>query len=205
MEREKSNKGLLGVLVAIIILLLGAVIYLLFGKELLTDNDNNIANNNTSETPISEKTSFYNNDGKVAWYYYANNEEANIVIAFLSDGNLYYQFKHAEASDNNQSAFKYYLSSKADSIRDDIIKYNDLKNISKIRIRNAGTGVQPILFAITDDGKLYSSNLLIPKTTTLNISLYTDKYEIEDVLEWSEDGILKVLLKNGDTIQVNQK
>ena len=52
MEQEKSNKGLIGVLVAIIFLLLCAVIYLLFGKDMLNGKTND--NSTTTTTTITQ-------------------------------------------------------------------------------------------------------------------------------------------------------
>ena len=66
MEQEKSNKGLIGILIAIIVLLLCIVAYLLFGKDMLNGKTNGNSSTTTTTTYINDalctKTvSIYNN------------------------------------------------------------------------------------------------------------------------------------------------
>lgn len=50
MENQKSNKGVIGILIVIIILLLLVICYLLFGNKVLNNNSGNTASTTTTTT-----------------------------------------------------------------------------------------------------------------------------------------------------------
>ena len=94
MEREKSNKGLIGVLVAIIILLLCVIIYLLFGKDMLNGKTND---NSTTTTTTTTTTSSVDNTICTKTFSINNNQYSfvykTVRPSVSSFDDIYYDIK----------------------------------------------------------------------------------------------------------------
>ena len=69
---------------------------------------------------------------------------------------------------------------------------------------NSGTGILPIIYVITEDGKIYSGSFF-EHDFTLHLDNRLKEYEVEDIL--SKTGEMKdefkLLLKNGTTTTVS--
>lgn len=182
-------------IIIILIIALAVVYYLGFDKEAESnqEGENNIENNIATIVPTSDL---------VTLYYEANNERANIFYAYIENGYLYYFNDYAEANGISEGAFDYFSSFITSSTNNEnMVKYEGLNNIKRMKTYNVGTGVNPIPFLITEDGKVYTVNF--QSMDDIKVEKYEglSNYKIEDILIYSGEkySSFEILLKDGTT------
>ena len=130
-------------------------------------------------------------------------KHAELIYVFIENGELYYYNKWTDQTEGDGSTFLWCFGNK-----EEMTKYSDLNNIKRIKRFNLGTSVNPVLFLITEDGKVYK-NYSGGGDFKINFTLYSElaEYDVEDILE--HDGethdIWKLLLKDGTTKEVTIK
>lgn len=131
MENQKSNKGVIGILIAIIVLLLLVFGYILFGKGLLNKaNDNSTTTKNSTDNNIStiEKLLINNNKIEIQTINYILdinkniNNLKNIVYnintkeeIYLGDNSIQYQVENDylyKVLNNKKEKVTYFNSTK---------------------------------------------------------------------------------------------
>ena len=138
----------------------------------------------------------------VTLYCESTTDHAELKYAFIEDGELYYYNKWTDQTEGQSSTYLWCFGNK-----EEMTKYPNLNNIKRIKRFNLGTGINPTVFLITEEGKVYIMN--IGENNTININLYDDlkEYQVEDIL--GHDGemydIWKLLLKDGTTKEVTVK
>ena len=100
----------------------------------------------------------------------------------------------------------YYMDDASDSStfnpvyqKNEIKQLNELNNIKRMKVFNPGTGVDPMIYLITEDGEIYIIRLYESVEGNKIYLVQYDKYKeykVEDVIE-SEYGYDKLLLKDG--------
>lgn len=137
--------------------------------------------------------------------YYINDESANIFYAYIEDGYLYYFNESADVNKISEGTFQFMSGIIKYPGDQRVKKYEGLNNIKKMTTYNIGTGINPVLFLITESGEVYSINIYsnFNSSNGVNIETYEGlkDYKIEDIL--SHDGemysVFEVLLKDGST------
>ena len=207
--KTKTNKGVKAVLVILIIMVLGLCAYIAYDKFVLekdTKTTNEVTKTQTKDETKNDTTTIDNNakdevpiTDKSAFIVYTSSEIGSYIYCYLEDGNLYYYGEH-ETSNNG-----YIQVTGASYSNDNYIKpkkYEGLTNIKRIKIFNEGTSVSPLLFLITDDGKVYWKDGL-SKFNDIKFNQANDlkDYQIDDLLEYksgdSPQGYYKFKLKDG--------
>ena len=143
--------------------------------------------------------------------YYINDETANIFYAYIEDGYLYYFNENADVNKISEGTFQFMSGIIKYPGDKRVKKYEGLNNIKKMTTYNIGTGINPVVFLITETGEVYSMNIYsnFSSSNGVNIETYEGlkDYKIEDIL--SHDGemysVFEVLLKDGstETVTVN--
>ena len=213
----KKNEGKAGVILLIIVLILMMACAAAYGYLYVTKlenriivleqeknkqtatvetteqkNETNVEDNNTSNTNV--KTS-----DLVTLYYNINNANSMGLYAFIEDGELYYYKVFSE-----DTAEKMFFGSKQE-----MKKYPNLNNIKRLKRYNLGTGINPVPFLITEDGKVYQINFYSNTKEEINVEPYDEfkDYKVEDIL--SHEGemydIWEILLKDGTTKTITVK
>lgn len=206
MEEKKSVKVSLGTVVClfiIMLLIIGLVgMYLYYNQDNLNsvvdkDSGVEIKETETIKTiPTSDLTTLS---------YYINDESANIFYAYIEDGYLYYFNESADVNKISEGTFQFMSGIIKYPGDQRVKKYEALTNIKKMTTYNIGTGINPVLFLITESGEVYSMNIYsnFYSSNGVNIEIYEGlrDYKIEDIL--SHDGemysVFEVLLKDGST------
>lgn len=137
--------------------------------------------------------------------YYITDETANIFYAYIEDGYLYYFNESADVNKISEGTFQFMSGIIKYPGDERVKKYEGLNNIKKMTTYNIGTGINPVLFLITESGEVYSMNIYsnFNSSNGVNIETYEGlkDYKVEDIL--SHDGemysVFEVLLKDGST------
>ena len=182
-------------------------------KELEKNESNNVLDVESNQNKENEKVSQSEKDETdtkktiptsdlVTLYYDVNNEGADVFYAYIEDGYLYYFNENVRADGVAEGAFDFtsvFRSNMAEY--DGIKKYEGLSNIKKMKIYNTGTGVNPVVFLITESGEVYS--ISIYTESELNAKIYEGlkDYKVEDILSHTGEmySVFEVLLKDGST------
>ncbi len=114
---------------------------------------------------------------------------------YIENGKLNYYMKDLSTSNNanEQTGFNPVYQ------KNEIKQLNELNNIKRMKVFNPGTGVDPTIYLITEDGEIYNIRLYDSVTSNQIYLTHNDKfkeYKVENVIE-SEYGHDKLLLKDG--------
>lgn len=180
----------------------------------LTDEKDFIFDTNTNKIELC--TSLYqreNQDEKediktiptsdlITLYYDVNNEGANVFYAYIEDGYLYYFNDDVRADGVAEGAFDFtsvFRSNMAEY--DGIKKYSELSNIKKMKTYNIGTGVNPVIFLITENGEVYTITIYSDNGIKAEIYEVLKDYKVEDILSHTGEmySVFELLLKDGST------
>jgi len=137
----------------------------------------------------------------LAFFYLKNNEKEinaekeNIVsiAMFYGDENLYVYLK---------DGYLYYYRGQNEKDNSNVKKYTELSNIEKIKTYNLGTSVNPAIYLITSEGKVYYTYATITNENLEFVIFEPMKnLKVDDILSKEGENIetFKVLLKNGNT------
>lgn len=164
------------------------------GKEVETEK--------TEEKENTKKISEVPTTDLVAIYCHANNEQAELFFSYIKDGKVYY---FHESDYEGKTTGQYYkfsinLMSGQYQYEEKMKQCEGIDNAKRIKMYNSGTGVKPVIYVITEDGKVYAGSFF-----DHDFELYLDnrlkEYEVEDIL--SKTGEMKdefkLLLKDGTT------
>jgi len=141
-------------------------------------------------------------------YYYINDEIANIFYAYIEDGYLYYFNESADVNKISEGTFQFVSGILRYPADKRVKKYEGLNNIKKMTTFNIGTGINPVLFFITETGEVYSMNIYsnFNSSNGINIKIYEGlkDYKIEDILSHNGElySVFELLLKDGSTKKV---
>ena len=228
MEDKKTVKVSLGTVICIVIIVIlliacGGLYYLGFMKKAdKTESNIQIASNeekidntvNTAETNIkpsdtqTAETKTIQSNSNIpttdlfSIYCEANDENGCLFFSYIDNGNLYYFVNFDKKDGNMQGAFDFSTNFASSYNIDQMKKYNGLSNIKRIKSYNAGTGVNPEIYLITEDGKVYRANI---HDTSINNVLEAKlieslkQYVVEDIISYDGEmkSEFKLLLKDG--------
>lgn len=161
----------------------------------IVPNENNTNNLNT--IPTSDL---------VTLFYEATDESANIFYAYIENGYLYYFKDYAMGNDSSESAFDFisffYTSSDND---ENMKKYSDLNNITKMKTYNIGTGIKRVPFLITESGEVYTIDYFSGDNIKIELYEGLKDYKVTDILSHSGEtyNSFEILLEDGTTKTVN--
>ena len=181
MEKKEIKISLGTVICIFIIVVLLAVIGIMYLKMKNMDSEDTLIKQ--EEIKEQEKEEKTNIDKK------EENEtnETNLMPifeiskAYVKDGYFYYSINGEDAK-----------------------RYEELSNVTKVRVFNIGTGINKVPFLITEDGKVYE----VKKDLNGNIKAVMYKplknYKVEDILDKTGEtkSIFKLLLKDKTTKEV---
>ena len=181
MEKKEIKISLGTVICIFIIVVLLAVIGIMYLKMKNMDSEDTLIKQ--EEIKEQEKEEKTNIDKK------EENEtnETNLMPifeiskAYVKDGYFYYSINGEDAK-----------------------RYEELSNVTKVRVFNIGTGINKVPFLITEDGKAYE----VKKDLSGNIKAVIYKplknYKVEDILDKTGEtkSIFKLLLKDKTTKEV---
>ena len=181
MEKKEIKISLGTVICIFIIVVLLAVIGIMYLKMKNMDSEDTLIKQ--EEIKEQEKEEKTNIDKK------EENEtnETNLMPifeiskAYVKDGYFYYSINGEDAK-----------------------RYEELSNVTKVRVFNIGTGINKVPFLITEDGKAYE----VKKDLSGNIKAVMYKplknYKVEDILDKTGEtkSIFKLLLKDKTTKEV---
>lgn len=114
-----------------------------------------------------------------------------LFYAYIEDGFLYYY---------NAAGYGQFVANSTP-----MAKYEDLSNITRMKVYNLGTGVNPVPFLITEEGKVYKIDHYIDKDMDTNIQVNLCEalvdYEVADILSHTGETYSRyeLLLKDGTT------
>ena len=157
--KQKSNKG---IIIVLIILVIGLAGYIAYDKFIAKDNKpetNETTENTTTKdeskndnTTVDAKDNVPITDLTVG-VYDISTEYADLFQGYVKDGNLYYVYDKKSTYSGEKSYNINHTISNGNI--DAMQKYEGINNIKRIKIFNIGTGVNPCLFAITNEGNVY--------------------------------------------------
>lgn len=157
-----------------------------------TKTDTKTEDNTTKdEVPITDKSAFILNASSIG---------GEFIYCYIQDGSLYYYGINKPA--NNSLIFADASYSK-DYNEYKPKKYEGLTNVKRIKVFNEGTSVNPWLFLITEDGKVYTKDGL---STIDNIKFNQlndlKDYQVDDLLDYEQpadpETYYKVKLSDGN-------
>ena len=208
--KQKSNKG---VIIVLIILVLGLCTYIAYDKFVL---DKDIKTNEVTQTNVKEESKNDNTTVEVkkeevpitdksAFIISVSNDSANYLYCYIKDGILYYSGDN-KSNDGQNKYFDVLGASYSNNDNNYIpIKEETLTNIKRIKVFNEGTSVNPRLYALTEDGKVYSTSTY----TGIDFKQVNDlkDYQVDDLLDYKfadqPEADYKVILKDGTTKDIH--
>ena len=115
------------------------------------------------------------------------------IAMFYGDENLYVYLK---------DGYLYYYRWQSEKDNSNVKKYTKLSNIEKIKTYNLGTSVNPAIYLITSEGKVYYTYATITNENLEFVIFEPMKnLKVDDILSKEGENIetFKVFLKNGNT------
>ena len=213
--RKKSIKVSLGTVICIVIIILmciGLAFFYLKNNELksqmaqfeqdainknATINDLQTKINKISETINENETNVKSNSEKEINAEKENNNTDIVSIAmFYGDENLYAYLR---------DGYLYYYRGQNEKDNSNVKKYTELSNVEKIKTYNFGTSVNPAIYLITSEGKVYYTYATKNGGANENLEFVVfepmKNLKVDDILSKEGENIetFKVLLKNGNT------
>lgn len=175
MEKKEIKISLgTAICIFIIVILLVAIGIMYFKMKNMDSKDTVIKQEEIKEQEKEEKTNIDKKEEN-------ETNETNLMPifeiskAYVKDGYFYYSINGEDAK-----------------------RYEELSNVTKVRVFNIGTGINKVPFLITEDGKAYE----VKKDLSGNIKAVIYKplknYKVEDILDKTGEtkSIFKVLLKD---------
>ena len=164
---------------------------------------NNIVSNEqvTEEKEETKKESEIPTTDLVAVYCDANNERAELFFSYVKDGKVYYFHENDYEGKTTGQYYKFSINLMGQYQYEEKMKQCEgIDNAKRIKMYNSGTGIKPVIYVITEDGKVYTGSFF-EHDFALHLDNRLKEYEVEDIL--SKTGEMKdefkLLLKDGTT------
>lgn len=137
----------------------------------------------------------------VAIYCDANNEKAELFFSYIKDGKVYYFHESDYEGKTTGQYYKFSINLMGQYQYEEKMKQCEgIDNAKRIKMYNSGTGIKPVIYVITEDGKVYTGSFF-EHDFALHLDNRLKEYEVEDIL--SKTGEMKdefkLLLKDGTT------
>ena len=89
------------------------------------------------------------------------------------------------------------------TIQNNTSELSVLNNANNIKIFNVGTGINPVLFIITNDGRVYETQT---NNLDFNLNKALKNYKVEDILSKTGElsNVFEVLLKDGTKTTITE-
>lgn len=161
------------VIISVLLIELIVVFYLGFIKD---------ANQQPREAVLNDASEIVPTSELVTLFYEVDN---TFFYAYIEDGYLYYF---------NDDDVTFATSS-------NVQKYQELSNITRMETYNLGTGVNPVPFLITEEGKVYYIDCYVDDGIKVELYEGLAGYAVEDIISHSGEmsSVFEILLKDGTT------
>lgn len=155
----------------------------------------------TEEKEDTKKTSEVPTTDLVAVYCDANNEKAELFFSYVKDGKVYFFHESDYEGKTTGQYYKFSINLMGQYQYEEKMKQCEgIDNAKRIKMYNSGTGIKPVIYVITEDGKVYTGSFF-EHDFALHLDNRLKEYEVEDIL--SKTGEMKdkfkLLLKDGTT------
>ena len=170
-------------------------------EELEVKNNIGLNEQVTEEKEDTKKISEVPTTDLVAIYCDANNEKAELFFSYIKDGKVHYFHESDYDGKTTGQYYKFSINLMGQYQYEEKMKQCEgIDNAKRIKMYNSGTGIKPVIYVITEDGKVYTGSFF-EHDFALNLDNRLKEYEVEDIL--SKTGEMKdefkLLLKDGTT------